>query len=352
LPNQTTVPAGVYEIGLFIARSNHSRDFLLEAYNVDGELLAAVEATDQSCVFSGVKANEPITKVRVLSNPYLFRLDRTPDEDFAIDSVCFSPPAPVSIPTDSRPGVIRLKNGDLLRGIEISDALNVEYLKLIDETAMQSLKMDAHSEAGLGELLNSVVAVGTEKIFEKALQDRLEKTNSPELKEALKKVESGWKKRPEATPKNSGPGSPAHLNAKMFNTIKIVDEKSVSIEVSQTETMTLPLADLQTIRFANELDGSLGKDKKLKIGANKQGPNTWMAILKDRSALFIEPGEKLTSTTLNLSFNIEDLAALKCSRNPTRYPEAGDFEKGKQVLVFPTCRIPSDNLKFSADGFE
>jgi len=352
LPNQAAVPAGVFEIGLFIARSNHSRDFLLEAYNIDGELLAAVEATDQSCVFSGVKANEPITKVRVLSNPYLFRLDRSPDEDFAIDSVCFSPPVPVTTPTDSRPGVIRLKNGDLLRGIEISDTLNAEYLKLIDETAMQSLKIDAHTEEGLGELLNSVVTVGTETIFQKALQDRLEKTDSPELKQALRKIESGWEKRPDAAPKSSGPGSPAHLNAKMFNTIKIVDDKSVSIRVSQTESMTLPLAELQTIRFANELDGALGKDKKLKIGANKQGPNTWMAILKDRSTLFIEPGEKMMSTTLNLSFNTEDLAALKCSRNPTRYPEANDFEKGKQVLVFPTCRIPSDNLKFSGDGFE
>ena len=352
LPNQAAVPAGVFEVGLFIARINHSRDFLLEAYNVDGELLASVESTDQSCVFSGVKANEPITKVRILSNPYLFRIDRSIDEDFAIDSVCFSPPVPVSTPTDSRPGVIRLKNGDLLRGIEISDIVSAEYLKLIDETAMQALKTDVHTEEGLGELLNSFVTLGTEKIFEEALQERLEKADSPELKEALRKIESGWKKRPEAPEKNSGKGSLAHLNAQMFNTIKVVDDKTVSIQVAQTETMTLPLAELQTIRFANELDGALSKEKKLKIGANKQGPNTWVAILKDRSTLFVEAGEKLTSTTFNLSFDAEDIAALKCSRNPTRYPEASDFENGKRVLVFPTCRIASDNLKFSKDGFQ
>ena len=352
LPNQAAVPAGVLEFGVFIARVNHSRDLLLEAYNADGELLAGVESSSQNqgrqrgCVFSGVKANEPITKVRILSNPYLFRLDRTPDIDFAMDSMCFSPPVPVSTPADSRPGVIRLKNGDLLKGVEISTILKAEYLKLIDETAAQNLKLE-----GLGELFIQLVAPETEMVFEKALKERLETAEDPKLKEVLKELESGWEKRPEV-PKNPVKNSLKRLNAKMFETIKILDDKTISIQVSLDETMTLPLAELQTIRFANELDGSLGKNQKLKFGANRSGPNTWTAILKDRSTLFVEPGEKLTSTTFNLNFDIEDIAALKTSKNPTRYPEADDFDNGKHVLVFPTCRIASDNMKFSKAGFE
>ena len=274
LPNQASVPAGVMEIGLFIARVNHSRDFILEAYNVDGDLLASVESTDKPCVFAGVKANEPITKVRILSNPYLFRVDRAIDEDYGVDSICFSPPVPVSSPIDSQPGVIRLKNGDLLKGIQLNN----------EETDEQG-------------------------------------------------------------------ASPAR-NSKMFDVIKMIDNNSFSIQVSKAERMTLPIDELQTIRFANELDGSLGKDKKLKIGAVQQGPNTWMAILKDRSTISVRPGAKLTSTSFNLSLDIEDIAGLKVSRNPTRFPEAWDFNMGKNVLVFPTCRIASDNLKFSDTGFE
>lgn len=274
LPNQAAVPAGVMEVGLFIARVNHSRDFILEAYNADGDLLASVESTDKPCVFAGVKSNEPITKLRILSNPYLFRVDRAIDEDYGVDSICFSPPVAVSSPVDSRPGVIRLKNGDLLKGAQLNDE--------------------------------------------------------------------------EAEDQGASPAA----NAKMFDTIKIVDNNSISIQVSKSERMTLPIEELQTIRFANELDGSLRKNKKLKLGAANKGPNTWMAVLKDRSTLSVQPGEKMTSTSFNLSFDVEDIAALKVSRNPTRYPEASDFDMGKRVLVFPTCRIASDNLKFSNTGFE
>ena len=273
LPNQASVPAGVREVGLFIARVNHSRDFILEAYNADGELLAAVESTDKPCVFAGVKSNEPIAKLRILSNPYLFRVDRAIDEDYGVDSICFSPPVAVPSPADSKPGVIRLKNGDLIKAVQLSE----------EETKGQS-------------------------------------------------------------------ASPA-LNSKLFDTIKI-DNNSVSIQVSQTNRMTFRLDELQTIRFANELNGTLGKNKKLKIGAANQSPNTWMAILKDRSTISVQPGLKMTSTSFNLSFKAEDILGLKVSRNPTRYPEASDFRMGNRVLVFPTCRIASNNLSLSEIGYD
>ena len=274
LPNQASVPAGVKEVGLFIARVNHSRDFILEAYNADDELLASVESTDQPCVFAGVKSNEPITKVRILSNPYLFRVDRAIDEDYGLDSICFSPPVAVPSVADSQPGVIRLKNGDLLKGIQLSD----------EETEGQSAS--------------------------------------------------------------------SALNAKMFDSVRVIDNESISIQVSDTERMTLRLDEVQTIRFANHPDGTLGKNKKLKIGAAQKGSNNWMAILKDRSVISVQPGSKMSSTSFNINFRVEDIIGLKVSRNPTRYPEAGDFNNGQNLLVFPTCRIAAKNLKFSDSGFE
>ncbi|MFK7766568.1 MAG: hypothetical protein AB8B55_05055 [Mariniblastus sp.] len=150
MPNQKSVPAGVHEIGMFMARVNKSRDFLLEAYNADGQILAAVESTDKRCVFGGVKSTELITKIRIISNPYLFRIDRTIDEDFAVDHVCFSPPVPVANPKVTPPespekkdalkslsvktdkdaekelakkelpqSVVRLLNGDSIRGTKL-----------------------------------------------------------------------------------------------------------------------------------------------------------------------------------------------------------------------------------------
>ncbi len=256
MPNQPAVPAGVHEIGMFIARVNHSRDFILEAYNADNELLASVESTDKPCVFSGVKSNEPITKIRILSNPYLFRVDRVIDEDYGIDSICFSPPVPVLTPADSEPGIIRLKNGDLLKGNEIS----------------------------------------------------------------------------------------------------IKDRDTFSIALTDGKSMTIQRDELQTIRFNNQLDGKIGKPEK---GAQPftsikkvQIENFWMAILNDRSTIRVTPGATFKSTLFkNLTFKPDDLLGLKASRNATRFPEASDFNKESRVLVFPTCRIASNNIKFSDEGF-
>ena len=120
LPNQRSVAAGVLELGVFIARVNHSRDFIMEAYNSDGQILGSVEASDQDCVFVGIKSTEPIAFVRILANPYLYRTSRKIDEDFAIDSLCFS--EPITIVNPSNPSeeagceIVRLTNGDLLKG--------------------------------------------------------------------------------------------------------------------------------------------------------------------------------------------------------------------------------------------
>ena len=237
MPNQASVPAGVHEFGLFLGRVNHSRDFMIEAYNADGQLLAGVEATDRPCVFAGVKSSEPIVKLRILSNPYLFRVDRIIDEDYAVDDICFSQPVPVANPFELEPGVVRLKNGDLLKG---------------------------------------------------------------------KKIE-------------------------------VSGENAISVWLNDGDPMILKRDELASIRFDATQE--------------PQNEDCWMVALPDRSVLSIKPGSVFTSSTFpDLKFQPDQLMALWCSRNLTRYPESGDFENAKNVMVFPTCRIAAD-VKFSNVGY-
>lgn len=140
VPEQPSTPAGVQEIGLFLARVGHSRDLIMEAYNADGHLLATVEATEEPCMFGGVKSNELIARVRVLSSPHLFRLDRKIDEDYAIDNIVFSTPQPLPFGNANETGVVRMTNGDqfMVDKVEIRDGQIVFDSKQLDAT----LEMD------------------------------------------------------------------------------------------------------------------------------------------------------------------------------------------------------------------
>ena len=116
VPGKPNLPAGVKEVGLFIARVKHSRDIVMEAYNAQGHVLATVEATDQQCVFAGVKSNEPITRLRIFSSPWLEKLSRKIDVDFAIDTLRMSAPIPLrtvaALPPKGQS--VELANGDRL----------------------------------------------------------------------------------------------------------------------------------------------------------------------------------------------------------------------------------------------
>lgn len=234
MPNLASVPAGVNEIGLFIARVGHSRDIIMEAYNADGHLLACVESTDKPCVFTGVKSNELITKVRILSNPHLFRVDRSIDNDYAIDSVCFSTPKPVRHVKNSKTKGFRLKNGDLF--------------------SARDLKPD--------------------------------KTVS------------------------------ADVNGKAFD---------------------VPIEEVDLLQFARQ----------------ELRPKTpsWVVLLEDGSLLYVKTGNRFTSNRFPaLSFDTSEIVAITTSKNPVRFPAEGDFDQGKNVIVFPTCRIV-DEVEFSQRGF-
>jgi len=234
MPNQPAVTAGVREFGLFIARVGHSRDIIMEAYSADGHLLACVESTDQPCVFTGVKSNELITKIRILSNPYLFRVDRTIDNDYAVDSVCFSHPEVATNTPGSDKKSIRLKNGDLL----VSHDLNI------------------------GNVIST------------------------------------------------------RVNNKPYK---------------------IPIDKVDAIQF--------GKEEVL-----SETPS-WAVLLKDGSLLYVKTGDRFSSEQFpGLEFSRAEIAAIANSKMPIRFPAAGDFEKGNNVVVFPTCRIATDVI-FSPAGF-
>ena len=134
VPGLPDIPAGVYEFGLFLSRVDHARDFILEAYNQDSQLLATTEASDEHCVFLGVRSNEPIAFVRVLSNPYLFEVDRKVDKNYAIDNIWYGPPTPLHDATIARivPGshTISLNNGEILSAEDLR--LNGDSIKVFD----------------------------------------------------------------------------------------------------------------------------------------------------------------------------------------------------------------------------
>lgn len=268
MPNQKSVPAGVHEFGLFMARVNNPRSFLVEAYNADGQILASVESTDKSCVFSGIKSNELITKIRIIANPYLFRIDHDVDEDYAVDHVCFSPPAPASNPKLSPPEPL-----------------------IVEGEKKPELEQEEPNE--------------TEEIVE------------PEPLLSVVSLKNGDSIR--------------------GNNLKVGNE-TVSINMTDNSKITIKLDEVRSLKFAVE-EATL-KEKK------------WLAVLKDRSAIFVKPGATLTSEKFtNLKFKPNEIAALSSSKNRVRYPEATDFEKGAQVLVFPTCRIPVNNLAFTEEGY-
>ena len=142
VPGKPRTPAGVKEVGLFIARVKHSRDIVMEAYNANGNVLATVEATDQQCVFAGVKSNELITRLRIFSSPWLKKLSRKIDVDFAIDTLRMSAPIAVQSvtgPQKQRPRVA-LTNGDSFSTGSVNATREGELLAYVSGVAKHTVE--------------------------------------------------------------------------------------------------------------------------------------------------------------------------------------------------------------------
>ena len=145
LPNQPVIAAGVKEFGLHIANVNHERDFIMEAFNVAGQIIATVEVGGRDCPFLGVRSNELIAELRIRANPFLQKLKRKIDDDYAFDSICFS--QPMELPAGSvligeagdQKANVRLSNGNVWAGnrIEIDENDSIEVID--DELELQTV---------------------------------------------------------------------------------------------------------------------------------------------------------------------------------------------------------------------
>ena len=131
-----------------------------------------------------------------------------------------------------------------------------------------------------------------------------------------------------------------------------------AIDLGEGDPIKLEIDEIQTIRFNTILEGQLTKTEKAEAAKDKQKQvskktkNYWMAVLNDRSTIRVEPGATFTSSTFDkLTFQPDEILGLKSSKNPTRLPSAKDFDKADRIIVFPTCRIASNNLKFTDKGF-
>lgn len=76
----------------------------------------------------------------------------------------------------------------------------------------------------------------------------------------------------------------------------------------------------------------------------------WMVTTDDGSSVFVDPTARFLSQWLG-EIAPESIVSLHNSSNPKRYPIAGDFDQGENVLVYPTCRIPLKKVNLTAKGF-
>ncbi len=142
-PGNPLVAAGVYEFGTFIAKVGFRRDIILEAYGAQGQLLATVEGTDQKCVFAGVKSNQLITKVLILSNPYLKTIERKIDDDYAIDTLRMSTPIAANVhpQEQERMTQVVLKNGDVINWAALNFTRDQKLRLLVRKVVDQPMEL-------------------------------------------------------------------------------------------------------------------------------------------------------------------------------------------------------------------
>ncbi len=234
VPNQPTVPGGVYRFGTFIATVDSPRSFIVEAFDLQGDLIGTVEAEKAYCGFLGIESTTPIHRIQIRTNPYLHRVDSNVDDDYALDTFYFTKPVPIALPVSQAMTGVVLRDGTRLMG--------------------------------------SVAFKGPDK---------------------------------------------------------------VSIATDGLGQLEFTLGQVEQVGF-----GGLAA-RQLK---------TWMATIDDGSTVAVDPLRQFQSSLLKRSIK-NDLRCLFNSSTPKRFPVEGDFQQGKAVLVYPTCRIPVAKIDFKKDGF-
>lgn len=77
----------------------------------------------------------------------------------------------------------------------------------------------------------------------------------------------------------------------------------------------------------------------------------WMMLRSDNSTLRWSPQRPFFSTTLQQQVDLKDIVAIWPEKKAMHYPVAGDFTGGKNVLVFPGCRVATNGLVVDKNGY-
>ena len=151
MPNQSLVPAGVYRFGTFIATVDSARSFILEAFDLQGDLVGTVEVEEAYCGFLGIDSTTPIHRIQIRSNPYLYRVDDEVDNDYALDTFYFSKPIPIALPATKAMNGAVLRDGSRLVGevsVSAPDKVSIATAGL----GQFEFKLDQLDQVGFGKL--------------------------------------------------------------------------------------------------------------------------------------------------------------------------------------------------------
>lgn len=113
-------------------------------------------------------------------------------------------------------------------------------------------------------------------------------------------------------------------------------ENEIEVFSRPLNRFQLKLEDTKSITFAR---------------ASGAGPrDQWMIRTTNGSHLLWDPATE-KSPWMKESFPIKDIVAIWPASTSARYPVDGDFDKGKNVVCFPGCRIATDDLKLETGQF-
>ncbi|MBX3418385.1 MAG: hypothetical protein KF851_12345 [Pirellulaceae bacterium] len=114
VPGLPDVPATVQAVGLSLAIIDNPKDMVMEAYDVDGRIIATVEAGGNRTQFFGLESEIPIAYVEIKLNEHLQTLEREIDKTYSLQSFRNSPPQPAISYLNRRPEyAVRLRTGEV-----------------------------------------------------------------------------------------------------------------------------------------------------------------------------------------------------------------------------------------------
>jgi len=129
------------------------------------------------------------------------------------------------------------------------------------------------------------------------------------------------------------------VNAKW---VRVFDTDRIEFGAPNIDLMNISLSQANTI-------GLKAAPKVSKQLLQRRG--TWKAMLRDNSVLEWNPNSLLRSNTLQQDLPREDVIAIWPSTKKPQLPLSGDFDAGKNVLVYPGCRIATTEVKFDKNGY-